>query len=86
MKKLTGILLSLSLFVLIGCTAPQEEITTYVSSNNTVKLKIRHANAGSSVTVEINNAEEARVYKERMQKIVRCIEDFEKELSIREKK
>lgn len=85
MRKLTAILLVCGLFV-IGCAAPQEEITTYVSSNNTVKLKIRHANAGASVTVEINNAEEARIYKERMLKIVRSIEDFEKELSIREKK
>jgi soluble cytochrome b562 len=81
MKKL------LFAFVILfaGCAAPQEEITTYVSSNNTVKLKIRHSINGSSITVEINNAKEAKDYKERMQKIVRAIEDFEKELSIREK-
>jgi uncharacterized protein YcfL len=81
MKKVFFVIL-----FLVGCTGPQEEITTYVSSNNTVKLKIRHANNGASVTVEISNAEEARLYKERMQKIVRYIEDFEKDLSIREKK
>lgn len=81
MKKL----LFAFVILLAGCAAPQEEITTYISSNNTVKLKIRHANGGNSVTVEINNVKEAKDYKERMQKIVRAIEDFEKELSIREK-
>lgn len=81
MKKLFFIFFIL----IVGCASPTEEITTYVNSNNTVRLKIRHANNGSAITVEINNAEEARKYKERMQKIVRCIEDFEKELSIREK-
>ncbi len=81
MKKL----LFAFVLLLVGCAAPQEEITTYVSSNNTVKLKVRHSNGGGSITVEINNAKEAKDYKERMQKIVRAIEDFEKELSIREK-
>jgi helix-turn-helix protein len=82
MKKV----LFISLVLLAGCTGPTEEITTYVNSNNTVKLKIRHAHNGNSITVEINNAEEARQYKDRMQKIIRYLEDFEKELSIREKK
>lgn len=85
MKKFFAIFATFCL-LLAGCDSPQEEVTTYISSNNTVKLKIRHSNNGSSVNVEISTAEEARAYKERMQKIVRFIEDFEKELSIREKK
>ena len=82
MKKLFII----AVLFLVGCGGPTEEITTYVNSNNTVKLKIRHAHNGNSITVEINSAEEARKYKERMQKIIVYLEDFEKELSIREKK
>ena len=81
MKKLLFALVLL----IAGCGGPQEEITTYVSSNNIVKLKIRHSYNGQAITVEINSAKEAKDYKERMQKIIRAIEDFEKELTIREK-
>lgn len=82
MKKLFFILVLL----LVGCNGPTEEITTYINnSNDAVKLKIRHAYNGQAITIEINNAEEAKKYKERMQKVIRSIEDFEKELSIREK-
>lgn len=82
MKKVVFIL---AIF-LIGCQpSPTQEII-YTRNDEEVSLKIIHRGGGSVCTITLKDAESARKYKERLQRLVREIEDFEKELSIREKK
>jgi len=70
---------------LVGCTPAGDEIS-YTRSTNETKLKItQRANSGASISVELTNAKEAREYRERLQRLIKEIEDYEKELSIREK-
>lgn len=70
--------------LVIGCAAPSDSIT-YTRSNDEMSLKITYTNNGSSCSVNIKNAEEARKYRIRLQRLVRELEDFEKEISIKEK-
>lgn len=79
MKKLFLILL----LFLVGC-ANQDEVT-YTRNNQEMTLTIKHYNEGRCSVVVIKNAEQARNYKERLKKLLKEIEDFEKELSIKEK-
>lgn len=71
-------------FCMIGCDQPSDEIT-YSRTDSNIQLKITHRSGGSSCTINIKNATEAAVYKARLQRLVREIEDFEKDLSIKEK-
>lgn len=73
------------LLFLVGCTPAGDEIS-YTRSTNETKLKITQRNPnGASISVEVSNAKEAREYRERLLRLVKEIEDYEKELSIREK-
>ncbi len=67
-----------------GCDTPTDEVT-YTRNNQEMSLKITHRSNGSSCTVTIKNADDARKYRERLEKLTKEIENFEKELSIREK-
>lgn len=85
MKKVLFILAFACLFA-IGCgmPMPSDEIT-YSRTNDNIQLKITHKSGGNSCTITIKNGVEAAQYKARLQRLVREIEDFEKDLSIKEK-
>jgi len=83
MKKIISIFAFVCLFAL-GCNNPSDEIT-YSRNNSDIQLKITHRNGGNSCTITIKNATEAAQYKARLQRLVREIEDFEKDLLIKEK-
>lgn len=77
------------LFVLLctGCgVAVNGDDVAYTRSNDDMKLAITHRHAGGSLKINIDNAEDAKRYKERLAKLIKEIEKFEDELSIREKK
>ena len=67
----------------LGCASGDE--VAYTRNNKEMRLKITHRNNGNFCSVEITNLEEAKNYKARLQKLIKEIEDFENELSIREK-
>lgn len=83
MRKVALLFAFLCLFA-VGCENGHDEVT-YTRSSNETSLKISHRCNGSTINVTVKNAEEARKYRERLQRLVKEIEDFEKELSIREK-
>lgn len=80
MKKL----LFVFVILLVGCGGPGDEIT-YSRTNDNIQLKITHRSGGNTCTITIKNGIEAAQYKARLQRLVREIEDFEKDLSIKEK-
>lgn len=82
MKKVIFIL---AIF-LMGCQVSPTQEVIYTRNDEEVSLKITHRGGGNFCTITLKNAEDARKYKERVQRLIREIEDFEKELSIREKK
>lgn len=70
-----------------GCgVAVNGDEVAYTRSNDNMKLAITHRHNGGSLQVRIENAEDAKRYKERLAKLIKEIERFEDELSIREKK
>jgi hypothetical protein len=83
MKKL---LFALVLVGMCGCDPPPptDEIN-YIRSDKELRLKITHRNGGSSCSVDLTNVEQAEKYKKRLRKLIEDIEEFEKELSTREK-
>jgi hypothetical protein len=83
MRKVIPIFAFICLFA-IGCNATSDEIT-YSRTNDDIQLKITHRSGGNSCTITIKNAIEAAQYKARLQRLVREVEDFEKDLSIKEK-
>jgi hypothetical protein len=81
MKKLL-----FALVLVAGCSSSLPTNEVQVTRTDTeLKLKITHRNNGNSCNVELTNMEQAEKYKKRLQKLIEDIEDFEKELSIREK-
>jgi len=81
MKKVILIFVCL---LTIGCSTTSDEIT-YSRTDSDIQLKITHRSGGASCSITIKNATEAAQYKARLQRLVREIEDFEKDLLIKEK-
>lgn len=83
MKKLIP-LLALPVLLLLGCDTSTDEVS-YTRTNQEMSLKITHRVNGNSVTITMKSAADAKAYRERLEKLIKEIESFEKELSIREK-
>ncbi len=81
MKKLLFVVAALAI---LGCDGPSDEVH-YTRSGNDVRLKIVHRNNGNSCSIELKTMQEAEQYKIRLQKLVKEIDDYEKELTNREK-
>lgn len=81
MKKL---ILLIAIFI-TGCSCSTEDEIKYTRSNSEATLVIIHRNCGNFLKVEIKNAEEARKYKERLQKLIREIEKYEDDVRVMEK-
>ncbi len=82
MKKL---LLILPFLCLLGCDSPTDEVS-YTRNNTEMSLKITHRNMGNSCSITLKTGDDARKYRERLEKLMKEIESFERELEIREKK
>jgi hypothetical protein len=81
MKKL--LLLSILLFT--GCQYNDE--ITYTRSDKEILLKItQRVPSGAAITTELRTHEDARLYRERLERIIKELDDFERELTIKEKK
>lgn len=75
MKKL----ILLPIFFLFGCDPQPKNEITRTRSDGENKLTIIHRNYGNTTTVYIKNAEDAKQYKERLQQIIKDIEEYERE-------
>jgi len=80
MKKFTFLLVFVA-----GCACSTDDEVKYTRSSSEAKLVITHRNNCSSFNVEIKNADEAKKYKERLQKLVKEIERYEEDVRILEK-
>jgi hypothetical protein len=81
MRKL---LLFFALFV-AGCTYNDE--ITYTRSDKEIVLKItQRSPAGSAISIELRTHADAQAYRERLERIMKELDDFERELTIKEKK
>lgn len=69
------------IFVILVLGCSRNDQIEFTRTEKTVKLKITH----SAQIYEIKTAEEAKFHKDKLQKIIKEIENFEYELSIMEK-
>lgn len=87
MKKL----IVLSVLFLTGCagnTIPTISVTYSKQENGQQTLEIKHSNyaGGNSSTVVLRDAKGAEEYRRKLEKLIREIDEFERELTISEKK
>ncbi len=70
---------------LFGCDPQPKNEIIRTRGDTENKLTITHKNLGSSCTVYIKNAEEAKQYKERLQQLLKEIEEYEREITSKDK-
>lgn len=70
---------------LFGCDPQPKNEITRTRSDGENKLTIVHRNYGNTTTIYIKNAEDAKQYKERLQQIIKDIEEYERELVPKDK-